>query len=204
MVIFFTLWMQEKLQSVTCSACSTLVAVQTALSAISRLVPPLVSTRDCPPTGWMGSPPQWKCFPGNVPFSSGTNSCHKVIHLENVTDVSFQGVMAAVQMMVAFWVCIPCLGTWFVVTFLWDVTNQIHYICENPTRRPWFAHGRCSAVAHVNCDTSIHMGACCSCASHVSSGRSIHGLLEPRLLPVIMQCCLNKVHTCTSSEWQLV
>jgi len=85
---------------------------------------------DCSPTGWIFLI-WWKCFLGDVPFSSGTSSCHKVKHLENVAGISGQGVMAVVPMM-AIWVCIWCPGTWFVLIFLWDVTNQIHYyICEN-------------------------------------------------------------------------
>ena len=121
----------RKLQPVTCSTCSTLAALHTALCAISiDWFHLYMFAWDCPPTGWIFLV-WWKCFLGDVPFSSGTSSCHKVKHLENVADISFQGVMAVVQMM-AFWVCIPCPGTWFVVKFLWDVTNQIYYICENP------------------------------------------------------------------------
>ena len=61
-----------------------------------------------------------------------------------------------------------------------------------------------SACAHSSCDTSTHMGPCGSCASHVSGDCSIHGLLEPQLLPIVMRCCLDRSHTCTCSGWSLV
>jgi hypothetical protein len=136
----------------TCSITYSTVCCQ------SRLVPPPYVCMRLP-SYWLDFfLVWWKCFLGDVPFSSGTSSCHKVKHLENVADISFRDVngscsndgLLGLYTMSRYLVCCD-------IPLRCNEPNILHM--WKPKRQSWFARGRYSVGAHSNCDTNKVMGA---------------------------------------------
>jgi hypothetical protein len=124
-------------------------------------------------------------------------------NLENVADISFQSVMAVVQMM-AFWVCIPYPGTWFCCDIPWDVTDQINGVCENPkdshdVRMADVQHVPAAIVTLV--PTWVHVAPVQVMYPEIVA---FMACLSLGCCPVVMGCCLVRSHTCTCSGWSLV
>jgi hypothetical protein len=86
------------------------------------------------------------------------------------------------------------------VTFLTDVTYQIHYMCDNPK----YSHDlHIADIQQVPITTVTLVSARVHVAPVQVMYPQVHGSLEPWLSPVIMGCCLDKSHTYTGSVWSL-